>query len=181
MVVFTFRKKRQCFHCCQFLINTVVSVHVVEFWYVRTALIKIDCWHSIQRQMHCPFLKIYFNYILLNVIYFIFNHTNVLLNRSYYKTIIIFYICLLLKGSKQCHNLDLRMLIWNCVFTVAVTKPATLSSIYKPDYQKPSNAVDNVIDWTSGLVRPLYMTSNKLPSSTNRIIMVYIHKHIICS
>uniref|UniRef100_K1PLX8 Fucolectin n=1 Tax=Magallana gigas TaxID=29159 RepID=K1PLX8_MAGGI len=35
---------------------------------------------------------------------------------------------------------------------VAVSKPATLSSIYRPAYQNASNAVDNVINCPSGLV-----------------------------
>lgn len=84
------------------------------------------------------------------------NHKNVLLNRStcrsYDDTITIFYICLSLK--RQGHNLDLNLgiFLWNGAFTVAVSKPATLSSIYRPAYQNASNAVDNVINCPSGLV-----------------------------
>lgn len=71
---------------------------------------------------------------------------------------------------------------------VAVFKPATLSSIYRPDYQKASNAVDNVIKCTSGFVtahteqefqpwlkidlQAIYKpTSEKSPSSTDRMVM----------
>lgn len=42
--------------------------------------------------------------------------------------------------------------MWNGAFTVAVSKPATLSSIYRPAYQNASNAVDNVINCPSGIV-----------------------------
>ena len=34
---------------------------------------------------------------------------------------------------------------------VAVNKPATMSSIYNPDYHQPSNAVDNVTVCPDGL------------------------------
>lgn len=44
------------------------------------------------------------------------------------------------------------IIICKNVFTVAVSKPAILSTIFYPAYQKASNAVDNVINCTSGLL-----------------------------
>lgn len=69
---------------------------------------------------------------------------------------------------------DLTNPISKLLLTVAISKPATMSSKFPSTNNEASNAVDNVLKCISGLYHAPFMTSTKSPSTTDKIAVVNI-------